>query len=99
MTRFIADISIFLDGFATAAGPGPDSGEDLDVILMDGGPAVGPPTDTGLVGAPAPHVASVIPGSGTPPLPRKAPRTPMQRSVAPASTATHFTYDVSRVTR
>jgi hypothetical protein len=60
----------------------PDSGKDLDVILMDGALTL--------------HLAPIVPGAGTPVFTGGAPRMLVQRSVISASTATHLTCDVSR---
>jgi hypothetical protein len=40
------------------------------------------------------HLAPVVLGAGTPLFTGAAPRTLVQRSVTPTSTATHLTYDV-----
>jgi dihydrofolate reductase len=74
----------------------PDSGKDLDVILMGGGATIGSALDAGLAGALTLHLAPIVLGAGTPVFTGGAPRTLVQRSVIPASTATHLTYDVSR---
>ncbi|MET9324644.1 dihydrofolate reductase family protein [Streptomyces sp. NPDC003038] len=94
MTRIIADISVSLDGFVTGPDPGPDSGKDLDVVLMGGGATIGSALDVGLVDALTLHLAPLVPGSGTPLFTGTAPRTLVHRSVTPTSTATHLTYDV-----
>jgi dihydrofolate reductase len=72
------------------------SGKDLDVILMGGGATVGSALDAGLVDVLTLHLAPVVLGAGTPLFTGGAPRTLVQRSVIPTSTATHLTYDVSR---
>jgi dihydrofolate reductase len=84
MTRIIADISVS------------DSGKDLDVILMGGGATVGSALDATLVDALTLHPAPIVLGAGTPLFTGEAPRTLVQRSVIPTSTAAHLTYDVSR---
>jgi dihydrofolate reductase len=73
-----------------------DSGKDLDVILMGGGATVGSALDAGLVDVLTLHLAPVVLGAGTPLFTGGAPRTLVQRSVIPTSTATHLIYDVSR---
>ncbi|MGW1587950.1 dihydrofolate reductase family protein [Streptomyces sp. NPDC002386] len=73
-----------------------DSGKDLDVILMGGGATVRSALDAGLVDTLALHLAPVVLGAGTPLFTGQAPRTLVQRSVVPTSTATHLTYDVLR---
>ena len=73
-----------------------DSGKDLDVILMGGGATIGSALDAGLVDALTLHLAPIMLGAGTPLFTGGAPRTLVQRSVIPTSTATHLTYDVSR---
>ena len=73
-----------------------DSGKDLDVILMGGGATIGSALDAGLVDTLTLHLAPIVLGAGTPLFTGGAPRTLVQRSVIPASTATHLTYDVSR---
>jgi len=73
-----------------------DTGRDLDVILMGGGTTVGSALGAGLVDVLTLHLAPVVLGAGTPLFTRGAPRTLVQRSVVPTSTATHLTYDVSR---
>jgi dihydrofolate reductase len=71
-----------------------DSGEDLDVVLMGGGATVGSALAAGLVDTLTLHLAPVVLGAGTPLFTGGAPRTLVQRSVIPTSTATHLTYDV-----
>jgi dihydrofolate reductase len=73
-----------------------ECGRDLDVILMGGGATVGSALDAGLVDVLTLHLAPVVLGAGTPLFTGGAPRTLVQRSVIPTSTATHLTYDVSR---
>jgi len=51
---------------------------------------------TGLAGPLRLHLGRIVLGAGTPGFTGGAPRTPVQRSAIPASTATHLTYDVSR---
>jgi dihydrofolate reductase len=70
-----------------------DSGKDLDVVLMGGGATVGSAVDAGLVDVLSLHLAPVVLGAGTPLFTGGAPRTLVQRSVTPTSTATHLTYD------
>jgi len=50
----------------------------------------------GLPDALSLHLAPIAPGAETPVFTGGAPRTLAQRSVIPASTATHLTYDLSR---
>ena len=69
-------------------------GKDLDVVLMGGGATVGSALDAGLVDVLSLHLAPVVLGAGTPLFTGRAPRTLVQRSVTPTSTATHLTYDV-----
>ncbi|WP_128984766.1 dihydrofolate reductase family protein [Streptomyces roseicoloratus] len=87
-------------------------GKDLDVILMGGGATIRSAFDAGLVDVLALHLAPVVLGGGTPLFtggqPRThpgtqtpththtRPRTLVQRTVVPTSTATHLTYDVLR---
>ncbi|MEU6747282.1 dihydrofolate reductase family protein [Spirillospora sp. NPDC046719] len=71
-----------------------DAGKDLDVVLMGGGATVGSALDAGLVDVLTLHLAPVMLGSGTPLFTGGTPRTLVQRSVTPTSTATHLTYDV-----
>jgi dihydrofolate reductase len=71
-----------------------DSGMDLDVVLMGGGATVGSALAGGLVDVLSLHLAPVLLGAGTPLFTGGAPRTLVQRSVTPTSTATHLTYDV-----
>ncbi|MFD8223059.1 dihydrofolate reductase family protein [Streptomyces massasporeus] len=71
-------------------------GKDLDVVLMGGGATVGSAVAAGLVDVLSLHLAPVVLGAGTPLFTGGAPRTLVQRSVIPTSTATHLTYDVSR---
>jgi dihydrofolate reductase len=71
-----------------------DSGENLDVVLMGGGATIGSALDAGLVDALTLHLAPLVLGAGTPLFTGAAPRTLVQRSVTPTSTATHLTYDV-----
>ncbi|MGW1957006.1 dihydrofolate reductase family protein [Streptomyces sp. NPDC001920] len=73
-----------------------DSGKDLDVILMGGGATIGSALEAGLVDALTLHLAPVVLGAGTPLFTGAAPRTLVQRSVSPTSTATHLIYDVVR---
>jgi dihydrofolate reductase len=69
-------------------------GQDLDVVLMGGGATIGSAIDAGLVDALTLHLAPVVLGAGTPLFTGAAPRTLVQRSVTPTSTATHITYDI-----
>ncbi|MCQ8193159.1 dihydrofolate reductase family protein [Streptomyces rugosispiralis] len=71
-----------------------DSGKDLDVVLMGGGATVGSAIEAGLVDVLSLHLAPVVLGAGTPLFTGGAPRTLVQRSVTPTTTATHLTYDV-----
>jgi dihydrofolate reductase len=77
---------------ATAASS--ESGRDLDVVIMGGGATVGSAIDAGLVDTLSLHLAPVVLGAGTPLFTGGAPRTLVQRSVTPTSTATHLTYDI-----
>ena len=72
-----------------------DRGEDLDVVLMGGGATVGSALVAGLVDVLSLHLAPVVLGAGTPLFAGGPPRTLVQRSVTPTSTATHLTYDVA----
>ncbi|SNT11544.1 Dihydrofolate reductase [Actinomadura meyerae] len=67
---------------------------DKDVILMGGGATVASAFEAGLVDVLALHLAPVVLGAGTPLFRGGAPRTLVQRTVIPTSTATHLTYDV-----
>ncbi|MFB7652661.1 MULTISPECIES: dihydrofolate reductase family protein [unclassified Streptomyces] len=70
------------------------AGRDLDAVLMGGGALIGSALDAGLVDSLTLHLAPVVLGAGTPLFPGRAPRSLVQRSVTPTSTATHLTYDV-----
>ncbi|MFI7349246.1 dihydrofolate reductase family protein [Streptomyces sp. NPDC049936] len=70
------------------------AGRDLDVVLMGGGALIGSALDAGLVDSLTLHLAPVVLGTGTPLFPGRVPRSLVQRSVTPTSTATHLTYDV-----
>ncbi|MFG3160748.1 dihydrofolate reductase family protein [Streptomyces sp. NPDC048232] len=70
------------------------AGRDLDVVLMGGGALIGSALDAGLVDSLTLHLAPVVLGTGTPLFPGRSPRSLVQRSVTPTSTATHLTYDV-----
>lgn len=72
----------------------PDSGKELDVVLMGGGATIGSALDAGLVDSLSLHLAPVVLGAGTPLFTGEAPRILAQRSVTPTSTATHLAYDV-----
>jgi dihydrofolate reductase len=69
-------------------------GADLDVVLMGGGVTIASAFEAGLVDVLSLHLAPVVLGAGTPLFTGGAPRTLVQRSVTPTSTATHLTYDV-----
>jgi dihydrofolate reductase len=69
-------------------------GKELDVVIMGGGATIGSAVGSGLVDALTLHLAPLLLGSGTPLFTGGAPRTLVQRSVTPTSTATHLTYDV-----
>ncbi|MEV0234108.1 dihydrofolate reductase family protein [Nonomuraea sp. NPDC050786] len=69
-------------------------GQDLDVVLMGGGATIASAIDAGLVDALTLHLAPVVLGAGTPLFTGTTPRTLVQRSVTPTSTATHLTYDI-----
>ncbi|NEW70639.1 dihydrofolate reductase family protein [Streptomyces rhizosphaericus] len=71
-----------------------DRGKDLDVVLMGGGATVGSAIGAGLVDVLSLHLAPVLLGAGTPLFTGGAPRTLVQRSVTPTTTATHLTYDL-----
>ncbi|MET9956099.1 dihydrofolate reductase family protein [Streptomyces sp. NPDC006339] len=71
-------------------------GTDLDVVLMGGGATIRSALEAGLVDVLTLHLAPVVLGGGTPLFTGGTPRTLVQRSVLPTSTATHLTYDVSR---
>jgi dihydrofolate reductase len=71
-----------------------DRGQDLDVVLMGGGATVGAALVAGLVDGVTLHLAPVVLGTGTPLFTGGTPRTLVQRSVTPTSTATHLTYDI-----
>src|SRR5579863_982726 len=83
-------------GCERAGAASPDSGKNLDVILMGGGATIGPAPGAGLAGALTLHLAPIVLGAGTPLSTGGAPRTLVQRSVIPASTATRLTCDVFR---
>ena len=70
-------------------------GEDLDVVLMGGGALIGSALAAGLVDSLTLHLAPVVLGAGTPLFTGGSPRTLVQRSVLPTSTATHLTYDAT----
>jgi dihydrofolate reductase len=70
------------------------SGKDFDVVVMGGGATIASALDAGLVDALSLHLAPVVLGAGTPLFTGGTPRTLVQRSVTPTSTATHLTYDV-----
>ncbi|UYQ62729.1 dihydrofolate reductase family protein [Streptomyces peucetius] len=65
-----------------------------DAVLMGGGATVGSAVVAGLVDALSLHLAPVVLGAGTPLFTGGAPRTLVQRTVLPTSTATHLTYEV-----
>lgn len=69
-------------------------GEGLDVVLMGGGATIGSALVAGLVDSLTLHLAPVVLGAGTPLFSAGSPRTLVQRTVVPTSTATHLTYDV-----
>ncbi|MEV4177837.1 dihydrofolate reductase family protein [Nonomuraea sp. NPDC049709] len=77
-----------------AAAASAHRGEDLDVVLMGGGATIGSALAAGLVDELTLHLAPVVLGAGTPLFTGGAPRTLVQRSATPTSTATHLTYDV-----
>jgi dihydrofolate reductase len=70
-------------------------GEDLDVVLMGGGATIGSAVAAGLVDRLSLHLAPVVLGAGTPLFTGGPPRSLVQRSVTPTSTATHLIYDVA----
>lgn len=71
------------------------SGRDLDVVLMGGGALIGSAIAAGLVDSLSLHLSPVLLGAGTPLFTDGPPRTLLQRSVIPTTTATHLTYDVT----
>jgi dihydrofolate reductase len=72
------------------------SGKDLDVVLMGGAAVVRSALDADLVDVLSLHLAPIVLGAGTPLFTGGAPRSLVQRSAVPTSTATHLTYDVCR---
>ncbi|WP_152190719.1 dihydrofolate reductase family protein [Georgenia satyanarayanai] len=68
--------------------------EDLDVVVMGGGATIASALAAGLVDVLSLHLAPLILGAGTPLFAGAQPRTLVQRSVTPTSTATHLVYDV-----
>ncbi len=68
--------------------------EDLDTVLMGGGATIGSALAAGLVDVLSLHLAPVILGAGTPLFTGGPPRTLVQRSVTPTTTATHLVYDI-----
>lgn len=72
------------------------SGTALDTVLMGGAATIRSAFDAGLVDVLSLHLAPVVLGAGTPLFTGAAPRTLVQRSVTPTSTATHLTYEVLR---
>ncbi|MBL0777428.1 dihydrofolate reductase family protein [Streptomyces albidoflavus] len=72
------------------------SGTELDTVLMGGAATIRSAFDAGLVDVVSLHLAPVVLGAGTPLFTGAAPRTLVQRSVTPTSTATHLTYEVLR---
>ncbi|HVW41632.1 MAG TPA: dihydrofolate reductase family protein [Amycolatopsis sp.] len=81
------------DAVATARARAEAASADLDVVLMGGGATIGSALAAGLIDTLALHLAPVVLGAGTP-LFTGVPRTLVQRSVTPTSTATHLIYDV-----
>lgn len=71
------------------------SSEDLDVVLMGGGMTIGSALAAGLVDVLSLHLAPLLLGTGTPLFADGPPRTLVQRSVTPTTTATHLIYDVA----
>lgn len=71
------------------------SGKNLDVVLMGGAATIRAALDAGLVDTLSLHLAPVMLGAGTPLFTGAVPRTLVQRSVTPTSTATHLSYDVT----
>ncbi len=63
---------------------------------MGGAATVRSALDAGLVDVVSLHLAPVVLGAGTPLFTGAVPRTLVQRSVTPTSTATHLTYEVLR---
>jgi dihydrofolate reductase len=78
---------------AVAAARRRASSEDRDVVLMGGGALIGSALAAGLVDTLSLHLAPVVLGAGTPLFTGGVPRTLIQRSVVPTSTATHLIYD------
>jgi dihydrofolate reductase len=69
-------------------------GEELDVVLMGGGAAIGSAIDAGLVDVLSLHLAPVVLGSGTPLFTGGSRRTLVQREVVVTPNASHLTYEV-----
>jgi dihydrofolate reductase len=69
-------------------------GEELDVVLMGGGAAVGSALDAGLVDVLSLHLAPVVLGSGTPLFTGGSRRSLVQREVVVTPNASHLTYEV-----
>ena len=88
------DWTFVTTGLPDAVAAARDRAKDLDVVLMGGGATVGSALAGGLVDVLTLHLAPVVLGTGTPLFIGGAPRTLVQRSVTPTSTATHLTYDV-----
>jgi dihydrofolate reductase len=88
------DWTFVTTGLPDAVAAARDRAKDLDVVLMGGGATVGSALAAGLVDVLTLHLAPVVLGAGTPLFIGGAPRTLVQRSVTPTSTATHLTYEV-----
>ncbi len=73
-----------------------DTGGERDVVIMGGGATIGSALAAGLVDVLSLHLAPVVLGAGTPLFAGGPPRTLVQRSVTPTTTATHLVYDVAR---
>lgn len=71
-----------------------EQSEDLDVVVMGGGATIASALAAGLVDVLSLHLAPLILGAGTPLFTGGEPRTLVQRTVVPTSTATHLVYDV-----
>ena len=69
-------------------------GQELDVVLMGGGAAIGSALDAGLVDVLSLHLAPVVLGSGTPLFTGGSRRTLVQREVVVTPNASHLTYEV-----
>ncbi len=89
------DWTFVTTGVADAVAAARARARDLDVVLMGGGATIRAALDAGLVDTLSLHLAPVVLGAGTPLFTGAVPRTLVQRSVLPTSTATHLLYDVA----